>query len=94
MSAANEPGHVYGMCMYSERLQILVSPEQRRMLEAEARRRGVSVGALIREAVDEHLGIVDRSAREEALERIRGMSGTYAPPDELNRIVEEARSRP
>ena len=32
--------------MYSERLQILVTPEQRRMLEAEARRRGVSVAAV------------------------------------------------
>jgi len=80
--------------MYSERLQILVTPEQRRMLEAEARRRGVSVAALIRDAVEEHLGVVDRATREEAVAGIREMRGTYVPPDELNRIVEEAHSRP
>ena len=79
--------------MYSERLQILVSPEQRRMLEAEARRRGVSVAALIRDAVEERLGVVDRETREEAVAEIREMRGTYVPPDELNRIVEEERSR-
>lgn len=87
-------GYVYAMCMYSERLQILVSPEQRRMLDAEARQRGVSVAALIRDAVEEHLGLVDPRTRGEAIARIREMRGTHVPPDELNRIVEEELSRP
>jgi hypothetical protein len=80
--------------MYSERLQILVSPEQRKMLEAEARRRGVSVAALIRDAVEQQLGMVDRATRQEAIARIRAMQGHYLPADELNRIVEEAQSGP
>jgi len=40
------------MCMLSERLQILLDPERRRRLEAEAAARGSSVAALIREAID------------------------------------------
>ena len=38
--------------MFTERLQVLMSKEQRRRLEAEAKRRHSSVGALIREAID------------------------------------------
>lgn len=40
------------MCMFSERLQVLIDPEQRRRLEIEAAARGSSVAALIREAID------------------------------------------
>lgn len=40
------------MSMLTERLQILVDPERRRRLEAEATARGTSVGALVREAID------------------------------------------
>jgi len=36
-----------GMHMHSERLQILVTPEQRRKLESEAEHRGESVGSLV-----------------------------------------------
>ncbi len=40
------------MCMFSERLQVLIDPAQRRRLEAEAEARGSSVAALIRQAID------------------------------------------
>ena len=83
---------MYSMCMFSERLQILVSPEQRRQLEVEAGRRGVSVSGLIREAVDHHLGGERRDDRMEAVTRIREMDGRFILPAELERIVEEAKT--
>jgi hypothetical protein len=82
---------VYALHMLKERLQVLVSAEQRRRLESEARRRGTSVGSLIREAVDAHFGSVTREDRLRALDQIKAMHGRYLPPDELNRIVEEER---
>lgn len=79
------------MHMLKERLQILVSRGQRRRLEAEAQRRGLSVGGLVREAVDAHLGHVGEAERLEALEGIRAAGGRFLSPDELNRIVGEER---
>ena len=74
--------------MLNERLQLLISPEQRRRLEAEARRRDASVASVIREAIDLHLGTTDRSARLRALEEIRAMQGgPFLTPEELNREV-------
>lgn len=40
------------MCMLTERLQILLDGDRRRRLEHEANARGVSVGALVRDAID------------------------------------------
>jgi hypothetical protein len=40
------------MCMLSRRVQILLDDERHERLLAESRRRGLSVGALIREAID------------------------------------------
>jgi hypothetical protein len=40
------------MCMLTERLQILLDGDRRRRLEHEAKARGTSVAALIREAID------------------------------------------
>lgn len=40
------------MCVLTERLQILLDGERRRRLEHEATARGVSVAALIRDAID------------------------------------------
>jgi hypothetical protein len=78
--------------MFSERLQILISPEQRRALEAEAERQEASVASVIREAIDRHLGATDRAARMRAVEEIAAMrAGPFLTPEELNRIVEEER---
>ena len=74
--------------MLSERLQILVSRDQRRRLEAEARRRGTSVGSVVREAVDARLGAISSEERLAALEGLRSISGRFLPPDELDRISE------
>ncbi len=78
--------------MLSERLQVLITPEQRRRLQAEARARGASVGGLVREAIDARFGDFSREAKVEAVEQIARMEGgRFIPPDELNRIVEEER---
>ena len=80
--------------MFNERLQFRVSREQRRALEAEARRRDASIASVIREAIDLHLGIVDRSARLRAFEEIRAMQGgTFLTPEELNREVAAEREQ-
>jgi predicted transcriptional regulator len=80
--------------MLDQRLQLLISPEQRRALEAEAERREASVASVIREAIDVHLGIVDRSARLRAIEEIRAMEGgRFLTPEELNREVAAEREQ-
>ncbi len=80
--------------MLSERLQILVTPEQRRRLEAEARSKGSSVGGLVREAIDARFGGFSRADRMRAAEEIVGMNGGRAlPPEELNRLAEEEAER-
>ena len=79
--------------MFSERLQILVSPEQRKRWDAEAKRRGTSVAGLIRAAVDRDVSSLDRGDRASAVDRIRAMRGRFLPPDELDRLVEEERAR-
>jgi hypothetical protein len=82
------------MHMLKERLQILVSTEQKRRLEAEARTRGESVGGLVREAIDERYGKrkykFSQAERKAAMERIRsGPTIPFITPEELNRITEE-----
>jgi len=75
--------------MLKERLQILVSTDQRRRLEQEAQRRGTSVASVIRDAVDAQLGAPTAADRRAALDEILAMrGGRFATPEELNRIVE------
>lgn len=84
------------MHMLNERLQILVTAEQRRTLEAEAGRRGASVGALVREAIDARFDTVDRERRRaafEELQRIGGRNrGLVVPLDELEELIEQSRT--
>ena len=64
--------------MYSERTQVLLSPEQLERVKRIARREGTSVGAVIRDAVDAFTSTpADR--RREALERLMAMN---APVDD------------
>lgn len=80
--------------MFKERLQLLISPEQRQRLDAEAKRRDASVASVIREAIDLHLGTTDRSARLRAVEEIRAMKGgRFLTPEELNREVAAEREQ-
>lgn len=80
------------MHMLRERLQILVSSDQRRRLEREAQRRGTSVASVIRDAVDAQLGGVTPEDRRAALDRIVAMRGRFASPEDatpegINRIA-------
>ena len=74
-----------------QRFQILITDEQRRRLELEARRRRESVASLIREAIDARFGPTTLEGRLEALEAIRALSGTFLSPDELDQVAEEER---
>lgn len=83
---------VYDVCMITERVQILLTPQQRRRLEDEARRQSRSVASLVREAIDARFGTVSREERIAAAKAIAAMSGgRYLTPDEINRAVEEER---
>lgn len=83
--------HVYALRMYTERLQILISKEQRRRLEQEAKRRGASVASVIRDAVDDRLGDITRDDRIAAAEWIATMEPLpEISPEELERMIAEA----
>lgn len=55
-----------------QRTQISLEPEQHRRLGAEARRRGISLAALIRSLIDEHLE-ADEPSPEDPLDSITGI---------------------
>ncbi len=79
--------------MLKERLQILVSAEQRRRLEEEARVTGMSVGALVREAIDARFGAPTVVDRRRAFAAMTAMSGRYLSPAELDAVVDAERDR-
>jgi len=80
--------------MYNERMQILVSPEQRRTLEVEAEARSMSVAALVREAIDARFDTVDRARRRVAFEELQRIAArgeeVALTPEELNRRIDES----
>lgn len=78
--------------MLTKRLQILISREQQRRLDAAAKRRGTSVGAIIREAIDARLGQAPEEQRLQSVGEMRAArGGRFLLPDELERIVEQER---
>jgi predicted DNA-binding protein len=79
--------------MLSERLQVLVSREQRERLEAEAARRGTSVATVVREAIDSVVGIPTREERLTAVAAISEMRGLYLTTDELDAVLADERLR-
>ena len=66
------------MCMYSERTQVLLSPEQLARLKRIAAREGKSVGAVIRDAVDGFI-FAEPNRRQRAAQRLLSMN---APVDD------------
>lgn len=80
--------------MFTERLQVLMSREQRQRLEAEAKRRDSSVGALIREAIDTRGARTTPEERSRAVAEIKSMrGGRFLSPGELERVIDEERER-
>lgn len=81
--------------MLKERLQIMVDREQRRGLDAEANRLGISVGALVRDAIDERLGGSERQRRRAAVaEMSRVAAGASPSQEEIDAILDEERALP
>jgi hypothetical protein len=78
--------------MLTERLQILISPSQRRRLETEAQLRGSSVAAVVRDAIDTSLGVPTREERIRAFEEISKMRGRYLTPEEIEQIIADEHS--
>ena len=66
------------MCMFSERTQVLLSPEQLARLKRIAEREGKSVGAVIREAVDGFI-FAEPDVRQRAVQEMLAMN---APVDD------------
>lgn len=66
------------MCMFSERTQVLLSPEQLARLKRIAERDGRSVGSVIRDAVDSFVE-AEPDRRQRALKRLLAMN---APVDD------------
>lgn len=73
------------MCMLTERTQVLLTPSQRARLERLAEQRGVSLGAVVREAIEAYnpRGGAPPEAALEALESLE------APVDEWDHMKHE-----
>ncbi|QIM15679.1 ribbon-helix-helix protein, CopG family [Leucobacter insecticola] len=72
------------MATLDKRVQVLFDPERYAALESEARARGISAGALIRAAVDEHLETkshLANTAWEELWHRVDSDPNSYPPLD-------------
>ena len=59
------------------RTQIQLTETQARLLHEQAQKSGVSVAALIREAVDEYLAKLQGGGRRELVERAKEAAGKY-----------------
>lgn len=62
------------------RTQVSLTPAQMRRLREEARRRNVSIAAVVREAVDRVVPDQD-AMRHERMEKLLGLAGTAASGD-------------
>ena len=82
---------MYAMSMLRERLQVLISQEQRQRLEAEAERRGSSVATLVREAIDERYGKTTTEDKLRAVEEIATIEGRFLTPTELEQVIDSER---
>lgn len=77
------------MCMYSERTQVLLSPQQVERVQRIARREGKSVGAVIRDAVDAYTWTPE-DRRRQALERLMAMEAPVDDWEIMKAQIDEA----
>lgn len=75
------------MCMFSERTQVLLSPQQVEKLKRIAARDGRSLGAVIRDAVDSYID-PGLESRRRAADRILSMN---LPVDDWEVMKEQIR---
>ncbi|MBI4305797.1 MAG: ribbon-helix-helix protein, CopG family [Chloroflexi bacterium] len=78
------------MTYLSERLEIRLTPSTMRRLREEARRRGIAVGALAREALD-RIVTSERESRAKAAEELFRVGAPVADWDSMKREIEDAR---
>lgn len=76
---------------YSERTQVLLTPEQRARLERIAAQRGISLGAAIREAVDAY-GPPPARSRADALDALFRLEAPVGEWDAMKREIIEGAS--
>jgi hypothetical protein len=78
--------------MAMERMQILVTQEQRRRLKQAAAGRGTSVTELVRQAIDAELAAVSpaRERKLRALAELRAMPPVeFIAPEELRELIDQ-----
>ena len=81
------------MHMHSERTQVLLTPEQRALLERIASRERLSLGAVIREAIDAYT-LPRARPRDEALRALFAMNAPVADWEHMKaEIIEGALGR-
>lgn len=81
------------MLMLDKRLQVLLDERRFAMVKLAAHNRKTSVAEVVREAIDEHLG-VDEAAREAAFERILNAEPIeLPPPEEFSKELDRMRAR-
>jgi len=78
----------YGMCMHSERTQVLLTPDQRQRLERIAARESRSLGAVIRDAVDAYTLPRARSPHE-VLSSLFAINAPVADWEQMKREIIE-----
>ena len=76
------PATVLSMSL-TRRLQVLVDPERHAALEREAARTGRSVGAVVREALDERLGLTAPHAHGAGARLLAAPPAPVGEPDGL-----------
>lgn len=77
-----------------QRVQVLLPPDQYRALRERAVRRHVSMGALVREAVDKSLKWPTLEERLAAVDEMAAMDLPVAEPDQMKREILEAQLAP
>lgn len=83
------------MCMLDRRIQILLDRARYQKVQKAARRRGIPVAAVIRDAIDQLPDEDDWERRRAAIEAILRADPIPVPDDpaDLRRALDEARAR-
>ena len=75
----------------TKRVEVLFDPQQYRLMEAMARSKGQTVGALVRKAVEEQYLRPTLEQRREALERLLSMEVDLGTWEEAKAIIERGK---
>jgi hypothetical protein len=73
------------MSLLARRVQVLLTDSQYADLESQARLQRKSVGAVIREAIAEHLGKSDQAERLEAVRKLTAMQLPVSDWEQMER---------